>query len=249
MRTRAAVLVGRAAELAAATSGTACFLVGEPGVGKSRLLSEVSRQAESAGLVVARGRASALGPASPLRPFAEALAGIHRCGLLPDDDLGGYRPLLARVLPGADRTGLSRGAAAGGLAEAVLRTLSVLGGRARGCLLILEDRDEAERHAALAGQAAEIYPAARHLAARLIAPVAAADGWGAPVEDLRAAEIWFHEQDVTLAARSCRDVLRTLGVSVQQRRDDLAAVPPELRAAGVTAREYEVGLPVREHLG
>lgn len=111
------------------------------------------------------------------------------------------------------------------------------------------DRAEAERCAALAAADAEIFPVARHLAARLIAPAAAADGWGTPIEDLRAAEAWFHEQGVATAARSCRDVLRSLGASVQHRRDGVAAVPATLRAAGITAREYEVGLLVREHLG
>jgi DNA-binding CsgD family transcriptional regulator len=111
------------------------------------------------------------------------------------------------------------------------------------------DRAEAERQAALAGQAAEIYPIARQLAARLIAPAAAADGWGTPIADLRAAEAWFHEQGVLVAARTCRDLLRSLGVPVRQRRDGTAAIPSRLRAAGITVREYEVGLLVCEHLG
>jgi DNA-binding CsgD family transcriptional regulator len=111
------------------------------------------------------------------------------------------------------------------------------------------DRAEAQRHADQAAAEAKIYPIARHLAARLVAPAAHAAGWGSPIEDLRAAEAWFHEQGVSAAARSCRDVLRALGVRVQQRRDGVTAVPAELRAAGVTAREYEVGLLVREHLG
>src|SRR3954463_7498462 len=108
MRTRAPVLIGRAAELTAALTrlyaavrsgdGPACFYVGEPGVGKSRLVKEVSEQAHAAGLVVVRGRANAVSPASPLRPWAEILAGIHRRGL-PAGSLGGYRPLLGRVLP------------------------------------------------------------------------------------------------------------------------------------------------------
>jgi DNA-binding CsgD family transcriptional regulator len=111
------------------------------------------------------------------------------------------------------------------------------------------DRDEAERHAEQAAAEAEIYPVARHLAARLVAPAAAADGWGHPIEDLRAAEAWFHEQGVAVAARTCRDLLRSLGAPVQQRRNGTATIPADLRDAGVTMREYEVGLLVREHLG
>ncbi len=111
------------------------------------------------------------------------------------------------------------------------------------------DRAEAERRAALAAADAEIFPVARHLAARLVAPAAAADGWGTPIADLRAAEAWFHEQDVPAAARGCRDLLRSLGAPVRHRRDGVAAMPAALRSAGITAREYEVGLLVGEHLG
>jgi DNA-binding NarL/FixJ family response regulator len=110
------------------------------------------------------------------------------------------------------------------------------------------DRDEAERHAALAAQAAAIYPVARHLAARLVAPAAATDGWGSPISDLRAAETWFHDQGVPVTARTCRDLLRALGAPIRQRRNGTDAIPAELRYAGITAREYEVGLLVREHL-
>jgi DNA-binding CsgD family transcriptional regulator len=111
------------------------------------------------------------------------------------------------------------------------------------------DRPKAEQHAKQARIAAEVYPVTRHLLARLVAPAAAADGWGSPVEDLRAAEAWFHEQGVTVAARNCRDVLRTLGASIPQRRGGTEAVPPALRMHGVTIREYEVGQLVAEHLG
>lgn len=144
VRTRADVLVGRATELAAATSGRACFLIGEPGVGKSRLIAEISERARADGLVVARGRASPIGPVSPLRPFAEALAGIHRCGLLPEDNLGGYRPLLARVLPELDGPASGEAPPLLAFAEAVLRLLSMLGRSAGGCLLVLEDLHDAD---------------------------------------------------------------------------------------------------------
>src|SRR4051812_12756554 len=156
MRTRASVIVGRAAELAttlsrvrrAARGGNdpACFLIGEPGAGKSRLLAEVASRAAADGLVVVRGRASAAGPASPLRPFAEALAAIQRRGLLPDDHLGGYRSLLARVLPelsGPGRSGAGGAPPIAAFAEAVLRVLTVIGG-AGGCLLALDDLHDAD---------------------------------------------------------------------------------------------------------
>src|SRR6185312_4526202 len=91
--------------------------------------------------IVASGRASCMGAVSPLRPFAEALAGIQRRGLLPAEQLGGYRPLLARVLPHLSGTGhLSIGAGVPivAFAEAVLRVLTLVG-EDNGCLLVLED--------------------------------------------------------------------------------------------------------------
>lgn len=152
------------------------------------------------------------------------------------------------------------GTLAGSTSDEQLAQAFAIGGRVRWTRLFLHwaaavqagrhgDRDEAERHAVLAARAAEAYPVARHLAARLVAPAAAADGWGTPVADLRAAEAWFHEQGVPVAARTCRDLLRVLGASIRQRRTGSAGIPAELRAAGVTVREYEVGLLVREHLG
>ena len=156
MRTRASVLVGRAAEFATALNGVrqaargggdpACFCIGEPGAGKSRLLAEVASRAAADGLVVVHGRAGTAGPASPLRPFAEALAALQRRGLLPDDHLGGYRPLLARVLPelsGPGRPSIGDAAPIVAFAEAVLRVLTAIGGSA-GCLLVLEDLHDAD---------------------------------------------------------------------------------------------------------
>jgi DNA-binding CsgD family transcriptional regulator len=108
--------------------------------------------------------------------------------------------------------------------------------------------DCAASHAEQAAKAAEIYPVSRHLAARLTAPAAASDGWGNPIEDLRAAEAWFHQNGIPVAARSCRDVLRTLGAPVQQRRAGTDTMPSQLRATGVTVREYEICLLLCEHL-
>src|SRR6185312_6008987 len=151
VRTKASVLVGRTAELETALlgleqsihfgDGPAYFCIGEPGVGKSRLVAEVASVAFQSDRIVAGGRASCMGAAPPLRPFAEALAGIQRRGLLPDEQLGGYRPLLARVLPqlsGAEHLGIGEGVPIVAFAEAVLRVLSLVGG-GNGCLLVLED--------------------------------------------------------------------------------------------------------------
>ena len=113
------------------------------------------------------------------------------------------------------------------LAEAVL-----LGRRGR----TTEATAVAERAAALA----EPFVMARHLGPRLIAESAHADGWGTPVVWLRAAEEHFHQASVPVVASACRTLLRKFGASVQQRRTGTARVPAELRAAGVTIREFEV---------
>jgi DNA-binding SARP family transcriptional activator len=84
-------LVGRAEELATLTgelarahSGTASYvaLVGEPGIGKSRLAAEVARQARDQGWTVAIGRCSPDEGAPPLWPWTAALADLG--GVLTD---------------------------------------------------------------------------------------------------------------------------------------------------------------------
>src|ERR687894_584066 len=78
----AAPLVGRAealgaleAALTAAQDGTAAAveLVGEPGIGKSRLLAELAGRAGSRGQLVLEGRASELERDLPFWLFADAL--------------------------------------------------------------------------------------------------------------------------------------------------------------------------------
>ncbi len=77
-------LVGRSAELdllmrswAAACSGTAAvvLLVGEGGIGKTRLAAEVAATAESTGAVVLRSRCFASERSLFLQPFVDALTG------------------------------------------------------------------------------------------------------------------------------------------------------------------------------
>jgi DNA-binding SARP family transcriptional activator len=87
-----AALVGRAEELALLTgqlaradAGTASYvaLVGEPGIGKSRLAAEVARKAEEQGWIVAVGRCSPDEGAPPLWPWTAALADLG--GLLTEE--------------------------------------------------------------------------------------------------------------------------------------------------------------------
>jgi len=152
MRSHAPSLVGRDPQLdlleRALTSaqqgrGGVVFLVGEAGVGKSRLAAEVVGGALDAGLRVLRGRSSTTGPAVPFRPLTEALMSLFRGGADMDDlALGPYRPVLGRLIPDWD-TGERESSSMVILGEAVLRLL-LAAGRGQGQLLLLEDLHDAD---------------------------------------------------------------------------------------------------------
>ena len=143
------VLVGRDEEArllraaltaAGAGRGSTVFVAGEAGIGKSRLVREVTRTAAESGLAVLAGRAVAGGSPTPFRPFAEALTSAGRAGRLPSsEELGPFRPVLGRLIPqwrppqpvpGEESPVF--------LGEAVLRLLRALAPQA-GCMLVLED--------------------------------------------------------------------------------------------------------------
>ncbi|MFY1669887.1 ATP-binding protein [Plantactinospora sp. WMMB334] len=109
--------------------------------------------------------------------------------------------------------------------------------------------DAATRAVAEAERLAEPYEMARHLALRLVAEAALADGWGAPVRWLRSAEEYFHGAEVTPVASACRAMLRRAGAPVGQRRRGIEQIPAPLRSAGVTVREFEILRLLRERLG
>ncbi|MCX4910438.1 LuxR family transcriptional regulator [Streptomyces sp. NBC_00878] len=143
------VLVGREPErdlLTAAVRsagegrGSSVFVLGEPGIGKSRLVEEAADVAVRTGLRVLRGRAASAGRAVPLRPLAEAVfSGLRGEGAPADGDLGPYEPLLSRLCGLAPQDG----APLVGYAEAVLRLVGTLG-RTGGCVLVLEDLHDAD---------------------------------------------------------------------------------------------------------
>ncbi|OLR92412.1 helix-turn-helix transcriptional regulator [Actinokineospora bangkokensis] len=154
MRTRSPAIVGREPELdeiAAALAGAqrarggAVFLVGEPGVGKTRLAAEAVGRALESGMVVLRGRGSTTGPAVPFRALSEALLSLARTaerGLV--DQLGPYRSALGRLIPEwADGDADAGDGSLVVLAEATLR-LAGLAGRGRGCLVVLDDLQDAD---------------------------------------------------------------------------------------------------------
>ena len=103
-------LVGRPAELATLDAlllsvsrgrGTALAVVGEAGIGKSRLLAELGERADALGMLVLSGAASEFEQDLPFWPFVDALDDYVR-SLPParlttlDDDA---RSELAHVLP------------------------------------------------------------------------------------------------------------------------------------------------------
>ena len=141
-----ATLVGRSAELTRlrallddATSGAVAALIGgDAGVGKSRLVTEVTAIAAGQGFTVLCGQCAEIGDSVPYLPFADAIRTAS-----PDVAAAvKARPVLARLLPdgGAvgdpqtDRAGLTRQQMFG----TVLGLLAELSARGP-VLLVLED--------------------------------------------------------------------------------------------------------------
>ncbi|MCW2932576.1 MAG: ATPase-like protein [Actinomycetia bacterium] len=153
-----ATLVGRDAELGrllaflddallvvpGAGRAVGALVSGDAGIGKSRLVSEVSAIAVAKGVTVLCGHCAEIGDSVPYLPFADALRGVR----LPAGkatrlaEAVRKRPVLARLLPDgsgsqqgeADRSGLAREQMFG----AVLGLLAELAADAP-VLLILED--------------------------------------------------------------------------------------------------------------
>ena len=139
-------LVAREAEFAVLTAmleavrggrGDAALVVGEAGIGKTRLLSEARRCADRLGLPVFRGRATETGGA--YRPLVDAFA-RPAAGFATDPAIAALRPTLARLLPGwaGDRhaaTPMADPAAV--LAEALIALLQVMA--PDGAVLIVDD--------------------------------------------------------------------------------------------------------------
>ncbi|WP_326697590.1 AAA family ATPase [Streptomyces sp. NBC_01754] len=134
------VLLGSALDAARRRSGRALFLVGEAGIGKSRLVGECAYRAYGLGMPVLRGRAGSTGLVVPFRPLVEALSSHFRAAGTPSDpELTPYHPALARLVPEWRSTATSGyPGTVVELAEALLRLLSVLG-RETGCVMLLED--------------------------------------------------------------------------------------------------------------
>jgi DNA-binding CsgD family transcriptional regulator len=104
-------LVGRVEELrelaelvagAAAGAGGSAFVLGEAGIGKSRLLAAATDVTRSREMTVLRGRAAASSAPAPYRAVAEALLSAFRGRELAHDPaLARYRSALGVLVPGS----------------------------------------------------------------------------------------------------------------------------------------------------
>jgi DNA-binding CsgD family transcriptional regulator len=146
------VLVGRQAEVEVLESaldrmlggrGGCAVITGEAGIGKSRLIRELSQMAADRRVPVVLGRAVPASGSAPYRPVTEALLQLLRRQPLPDDaSLAPWLPHLAVLLPGV--VGGGRAAQLGdgmdsqaARGEAVLQLLRRLG--PDGLLVAMED--------------------------------------------------------------------------------------------------------------
>ena len=143
------VLVGRDQELGVLRSaldrlatghGATLAVLGEAGVGKSRLVREAAADAGARGVPVLIGRAVERDSPNALRPLAEALfSHLRRSGPPPAPELAPFRPILGRLIPEWRLPGEPVGEVSlVVLGEAVLRVLAAVNGGV-GCVLVLED--------------------------------------------------------------------------------------------------------------
>lgn len=139
-------LAARAWDAARQGSLQLVLLTGEPGIGKSRLASELARSAAVDGAVVLLGRCDS-DLRAPYRPWVEALTELVR--VTPAEELralGDSVAELARLVPGLESRlpiasrAIERGAVAGRalLFDAVVRLLTV-GCHERPLVIVIED--------------------------------------------------------------------------------------------------------------
>ncbi len=131
-------VVGRDAEIgalhdalqrAASGQGGVAFLVGESGIGKSRLAQMAATHAEDHHLAVLCGRAVPTATPVAYRPLAEALCSAVRTGAASDaPELRAFHPILGWLVPEWRETDARVEDSVMALAEAVLRFLHVVAG-------------------------------------------------------------------------------------------------------------------------
>jgi DNA-binding CsgD family transcriptional regulator/tetratricopeptide (TPR) repeat protein len=151
---RCPVFVGRRQELdallsglaeARAGKGSATAILGPAGMGKTRLLRELTQRAAQQGTRILHGRAAAGGASTAFRPLTEALfAGLRADPTAFDDPaLAPFRPALGRLVPlsGGGNVPASEtlpNASPAVLGEGLLRLLGKLAGES-GVVVALDD--------------------------------------------------------------------------------------------------------------
>jgi DNA-binding CsgD family transcriptional regulator len=195
-----------------------------------------------------------------VRNSAAAQAYREKALVAPRRARGFYSPSQAPLIARGRSYGLSAlvQAASGGDirgATALAETAGAAVSWNQGCLLYAEavlagragHRNEAT---ALAGQGsarfAPFAPWWNHLARRLVAQAALADGWGEPVWWMRDAADGFESTGHDKLAGACRGVLRKAGERVPRSGRGEAQVPQQMRRLGVTSREMDVYLLVAQ---
>lgn len=132
--------VREALENAIAGDGGVLVLIGEAGIGKSRLAQATAADGAQRGFAVLQGRAVQATTPAAYRPLAEALCSAVRSGVAPaPSSVGPFRSTLAHLIPewrGDDHGQVDESHVA--VAEAVLRFLRATAAD-RGALVVLED--------------------------------------------------------------------------------------------------------------
>ena len=133
-------VLGHAIEAAHDGRGSSVLLLGEAGVGKSRLAREARSLSEQLRMPVLWGRCVEGGQSAPYRPFSEALLAAMRGHAPPEvEALRPFKPMLGRLIPHwRDEAADVAESSVVLLGEAVLRLLRSLGGD-NGTLLVIED--------------------------------------------------------------------------------------------------------------
>jgi DNA-binding CsgD family transcriptional regulator len=214
------VVVGRGPEFEALSrltrEGGAAVVVGEPGIGKSRLVRAVAEQAAAAGSRVLVGRGVQSHTTVAYRAVAEALVSTLRSTGVPEaPELRPYLPALGLVAPELARPDDPHLTPSGiFVGEAVVRLLAAFRGGA-GSVLVLEDLQWADADTVEVVRYVADNSAGERITLLATARPEPGRGWSLvrELEDRRAAAVLrlapLNDTDVAAMAAAC---LRTGGV-------------------------------------
>ncbi len=128
-------VIEEALDAARTGSGQFVTIVGEPGIGKSRLVDEAASAARARSFVVLAGRSPTTAGAESLRPVAEIVVALAQQLPSPADELAGYQAVLSRLAPHWGRA-TPANVSAVVIGDALLRMAAAV---APACLLTIED--------------------------------------------------------------------------------------------------------------